>query len=85
MVDAEGQRGMLNAYVLIQTEVGRAGPAQAIRAIEGVQWADDLAGPYDIIASILEPGLDYLGWVVATRIHAVSGVTRTVTCTVLRR
>jgi DNA-binding Lrp family transcriptional regulator len=76
---------MLNAYVLIQTEVGRAGPAAAIRAIDGVQWADDLAGPYDIIARIQAPGLDDLGRLVASRIHAVDGVTRTVTCTVLRR
>jgi DNA-binding Lrp family transcriptional regulator len=85
MVDAGGQSGMLNAYVLIETEVGRAGPAQAIRAIDGVRWADDLAGPYDIIARIHAPGLDELGRLVATRIHAVDGVTRTVTCTVLPR
>ena len=85
MVDPGGQSGMLNAYVLIQTEVGRAGPAQAIRAIDGVRWADDLAGTYDIIARIHAPGLDELGRLVATRIHAVDGVTRTVTCTVLPR
>jgi DNA-binding Lrp family transcriptional regulator len=85
MVDAGGQRGMLNAYVLIQTEVGRAGPAAAIRAIDGVQQVDDLAGPYDVIARIQAPGLDDLGRLVASRIHAVDGVTRTVTCTVLHR
>jgi DNA-binding Lrp family transcriptional regulator len=57
----------------------------AIRAIDGVQWVDDLAGPYDVIARIQAPGLDDLGRLVASRIHAVDGVTRTVTCTVLRR
>jgi DNA-binding Lrp family transcriptional regulator len=77
--------GMLSAYVLVQTEVGRAGPAQAIRAIDGVQWADDLAGPYDVIARIQAPGLDELGRLVAARIQAVDGVTRTLTCTVLHR
>jgi DNA-binding Lrp family transcriptional regulator len=85
MVAAGGQRGMLNAYVLIQTEVGRAGPTQAIRAIDGVQWANDLAGPYDIIARVQALGLDELGRLVASRIHAVDGVTRTVTCMVLRQ
>jgi DNA-binding Lrp family transcriptional regulator len=44
----------------------------------------DLAGPYDIIARIQAPGLDDLGRLVASRIHAVDGVTRTVTYTVLR-
>jgi DNA-binding Lrp family transcriptional regulator len=50
-----------------------------------VQWADDLAGPYDIIARIQAPELDGLGRLVASQIHAVDGVTRTVTCTVLRQ
>jgi hypothetical protein len=45
MVDAEGQRWMLDAYVLIQIEVGRAGPAAAIRAIDGVQWVMTLRVP----------------------------------------
>jgi len=52
---------MLSAYVLVQTEVGRAGPARAIMAIDGVQWADDLAGPYDVIARVQASGLDELG------------------------
>jgi DNA-binding Lrp family transcriptional regulator len=76
---------MLNAYVLIQTEVGRAGPSRAIRAIDGVQWADDLAGPYDVIARVQAPGLDQLGRLVVTGIKAVDGVSRTLTCTVIRR
>jgi hypothetical protein len=37
---------MLSAYVLIETEVGKtAQVGQAIRAIEGVQWADANAAP----------------------------------------
>ena len=76
---------MLSAYVLVETEVGRAGPADAIRALDGVQWADDLAGPYDVIARVQAPTLDDLGRLVAAGIHAVDGVTRTLTCTVLPR
>jgi DNA-binding Lrp family transcriptional regulator len=76
---------MLSAYVLVQTEVGRAGPARAIMAIDGVQWADDLAGPYDVIARVQASGLDELGRLVVARIQAVDGVTRTLTCTVLHR
>jgi DNA-binding Lrp family transcriptional regulator len=77
---------MLSAYVLIQTEVGKtAQVAQAIRAIEGVQWAEAITGPYDSIARAQAPGMDELGRLVVSRIQAVAGVTRTLTCTVLHR
>ena len=78
---------MVNAYVLIQTEVGKAAgaAAQAIRAIDGVEWADDLAGPYDVIARVQAPGLDELGRLVVARIQVVAGITRTLTCMVIRR
>jgi|Tabmets5t2r1_1033131.scaffolds.fasta_scaffold12044_4 hypothetical protein len=37
---------MLSAYVLIQTEVGKAGQvAAAIGGIDGVQRVEDVAGP----------------------------------------
>jgi DNA-binding Lrp family transcriptional regulator len=68
---------MLSAYVLIETQVGKvAHVAQAL---------SDLAGPYDVIAKIQAPGLDQLGRLVASRIQAVDGVTRTLTCTVIHR
>ena len=77
---------MLSAYVLIETEVGKvAHVAQALGDLDGVQLAEDLAGPYDIIAKIQAPGLDQLGRLVVARIQVVDGVTRTLTCTVLRR
>ncbi len=41
----------VRAYVLIQTEVGKAADvALRLRAITGVIRADDVTGPYDIIA-----------------------------------
>jgi DNA-binding Lrp family transcriptional regulator len=77
---------MLSAYVLIQTEVGKvARVAQALRELDGVEMAEDLAGPYDVIARVQAPGLDQLGKLVASRIQLVDGVTRTLTCTVLHR
>jgi DNA-binding Lrp family transcriptional regulator len=77
---------MLSAYVLIQTEVGKvAHVAQALSNLDGVEIAEDLAGPYDVIARIQAPGLDQLAKLVASRIQLVDGVTRTLTCTVLRR
>jgi DNA-binding Lrp family transcriptional regulator len=77
---------MLNAYVLIETEVGKvAHVVQALHDLDGVQVAEDLAGPYDVIARIQAPSLDQLGRLVASRIQAVDGVTRTLTCTVIHR
>lgn len=77
---------MLSAYVLIQTEVGKvAHVAQAISDLDGVQLAEDIAGPYDVIARVQAPGLDQLGRLVAFRIQVVDGVTRTLTCTVIHR
>ena len=77
---------MLSAYVLIETEVGKvAHVAQAITKLDGVQLAEDTAGPYDVIAKVQAPGLDQLGQLVVSHIQALDGVTRTVTCTVLHR
>jgi DNA-binding Lrp family transcriptional regulator len=77
---------MLSAYVLIETEVGKvARVAQAITDLDGVQLAEDLAGPYDVIASLQAPSLDELGRLVVANIQLLDGVTRTVTCIVLHR
>jgi DNA-binding Lrp family transcriptional regulator len=77
---------MLSAYVLIETEVGKvAHVARALVKLDGVQLAEDLAGPYDVIAKVQASGLDELGRLVASYIQVLDGVTRTVTCTVLHR
>ena len=77
---------MLSAYVLIETELGRvAHVAQALTELGGVQVAEDLAGPYDVIARVQAPSLDELGRLVVSHIQPLDGVTRTVTCMVLHR
>jgi DNA-binding Lrp family transcriptional regulator len=77
---------MLSAYVLIETKVGKvAHVAQAITKLDGVQLAEDLAGPYDVIARLQAPSLDELGRLVVSQIQVLDGVTRTVTCMVLPR
>ena len=46
----------ISAYVLIQTEVGKAAQvADAVRAIDGVVAADDVTGPYDVIVRTEAP------------------------------
>src|SRR6266511_2870927 len=78
---------MVNAYVLIQTEVGKSAgaAARAIRTVDGVEWAEDLAGPYDVIARVQAPGLDELRRLVVASVQVVAGVTRTLTCIVSRQ
>jgi DNA-binding Lrp family transcriptional regulator len=77
---------VLSAYVLILTEVGKvAHGARALSDLDGVQVAEDLVGPYDVIARIQAPSLDQLGRLVVARIQVVDGVTRTLTCMVIRR
>jgi DNA-binding Lrp family transcriptional regulator len=74
---------MVAAYVLIQTEVGKAGPvARAIAEIKGVHGVEAVAGPYDVIARAEARGIDDLGGLIVSRIQAVNGVTRTLTCAV---
>ena len=77
---------MLSAYVLIQREVGKvAHVAQALSNVDGVELAEDITGPYDVIVRIQAPDLDQLGRLVASRIQLVDGVTRTLTCMVIHR
>jgi hypothetical protein len=47
---------MLSAHVLIPTEVGKvAHVAQALSDLDGGQLAEDLVGPYDVIARCRRP------------------------------
>jgi DNA-binding Lrp family transcriptional regulator len=74
----------VQAYVLIQTEVGKAATVvQAIREIPGVTLAEDVTGPYDVIVRAEERTMDDLGKLVVARIQAVAGITRTLTCPVV--
>lgn len=74
----------ITAYVLIQTEVGKAAHVTgSVRAIKGVVAADDVTGPYDVIVRTEAPTLDDLGKLVVSQIQAVEGITRTFTCPVV--
>jgi DNA-binding Lrp family transcriptional regulator len=75
---------VVSAYILIQTEVGKAAQvAGAIAQIEGVHRAEAVSGPYDVVVRAEAGTLDDLGRMVVSRIQAVDGVTRTLTCPVV--
>jgi DNA-binding Lrp family transcriptional regulator len=75
----------VTAYLLIQTEVGKAAlVVEAIRDVPGVVSADDVTGPYDVIVVTEADSIDDLGKQVVSKIQAVDGITRTLTCPVVR-
>jgi hypothetical protein len=69
----------VQAFILIQTEVGKAAAiATEIAKITGVRTAEDVVGPYDVIARV---SADDVAPVVK-EIREVAGITRTLTCDV---
>ncbi|MDE9367846.1 Lrp/AsnC ligand binding domain-containing protein [Luteipulveratus sp. YIM 133132] len=75
---------MVQAYILIQTDVGKASSvATDVAAIEGVALSEDVTGPYDVIARIEAKTVDELGKLVIAKIQDVPGITRTLTCTIV--
>ena len=75
---------MVTAYILIQTEVGKAAQvAKDIVDITGVQQAQAVTGPYDVIVRAEAQNIDELGQLVVARVQAVDGIARTLTCPVV--
>ena len=76
---------MVEAYILIQTEVGKAAQvATEMANIEGVAASASVTGPYDAIVHVTAEDVDSLGRLVVSKIQAVEGITRTLTCPVVK-
>jgi DNA-binding Lrp family transcriptional regulator len=76
----EGQQ-VVEAFMLIQTEVGRAEViAKQLAALPGVLAAEYVTGPYDVVARITAPSMADLQADVVASIQQVTGITRTLTC-----
>ena len=75
---------MVQAYILIQTEVGKASAVAAeISGRAGVLAAEDVTGPYDVIVRAEADSMDNLGRLVVAQVQNVAGITRTLTCPVV--
>ena len=71
----------IKAYVLIETSVEKSRHvANELRSLRGVQSADNVTGPYDVIAVVEAADLTAVGALLASRIHTLNGIVRTVTC-----
>ena len=66
----------VSAYVLIQTEVGKAAQVAVVSA-------EDVTGPYDVIVRAEANSVDELGKMVVSRVQLIDGITRTLTCPVV--
>ena len=75
---------MVQAYILIQTEVGKARDvAAAIDKIGGVVRVDAVTGPYDVVVLAEAHTVDDLGGLIVSKVQNVSGIMRTLTCSVV--
>jgi DNA-binding Lrp family transcriptional regulator len=69
------------AYMLIQTEVGRAEVvAKQLAALPGVVSSEYVTGPYDVVVRATAATLDALQHDVVRQVQQVTGITRTLTC-----
>jgi len=75
----------VHAYVLIQTDIGKAAHvADELDGIDGVTQAEAVTGPYDVIVQVEAPSMNDLGRMVVRDIQQIAGITRTITCPVVR-
>jgi DNA-binding Lrp family transcriptional regulator len=75
---------VVQAYILIQTEVGKASTvADVIAKLPGILQAEDVTGPYDVIVRAQSETVDELGRMVVAKIQQVDGITRTLTCPIV--
>ncbi|UCE97228.1 MAG: Lrp/AsnC ligand binding domain-containing protein [Dehalococcoidia bacterium] len=69
------------AFVLIETAVGKTQEVVSIlNKMGGLKSVDTVTGPYDIIAVVEAEDLNKIGDLITGKIHAIEGISRTVTC-----
>ncbi|MDY6998243.1 MAG: Lrp/AsnC ligand binding domain-containing protein [Actinomycetota bacterium] len=72
---------MVEAFVLIQTEVGRAEViAKQLAGLTGVLSSEYVTGPYDVVVRVGADSLADLRSSVVPSVQQVPGITRTLTC-----
>jgi DNA-binding Lrp family transcriptional regulator len=84
MNETEESTMVVQAYILIQTDVGKAAEvAREIAQVNGVTLAEDVTGPYDVIVRAEAKNVDELGKLVVSKVQNLDGITRTLTCPVV--
>ena len=71
---------MTRAYVLINTDVGKAGGVvEALRKLPGMTMADVVTGAYDVVATLEGSDTNAIGRLVLQQIHGMVGLRATMT------
>ncbi len=69
------------AFILIETAVGKTKEVVSVlKKMKGLKSVDTVTGPYDVIAVIEAENLNDIGNLITGEIHAIAGISRTVTC-----
>lgn len=69
------------AFILIEVEVGRAiHVAEALRAVEGIKFADTITGIHDLIACLEADDMAGVAELVTGQVQGIRGVLKTITC-----
>jgi DNA-binding Lrp family transcriptional regulator len=72
---------VVEAFMLIQTEVGRAEVvSKQLTSLPGVLSSEYVTGPYDVVVRVGAATLDALQDDVVPQVQQVTGITRTLTC-----
>jgi DNA-binding Lrp family transcriptional regulator len=75
------ERGLtMQAFVLVQTEVGRAMlVAAALSEVDGVESAEAVLGPYDVVVRVNGADRSAIAEIIG-RVQKTDSITRTLTC-----
>jgi len=69
------------AFLLIETGVGKTKEVvSALKQLEGVKSADQVTGPYDVIAIVEGENLTDIGDLITGKINSLPHISRTVSC-----
>ena len=72
---------MTGAYLLINVQAGKDRQAlEELKKIEGVSQAHICTGLHDIICYIEEADLKAMGDIIISKVRAIDGIVKTVTC-----
>ncbi len=67
----------IKAYLLVETAIGTTRDvATSLRAVEGIDSADVVTGPFDVIAVINVEDFTQVGILVTEKVHTIPGIIR---------
>ncbi len=67
----------IKGYLLVETAIGKTRDvATTLRTVDGIESADVVTGPFDIIAVINVEDFTKVGMLVTEEVHTIPGIVR---------